>query len=73
MGLYWRLLRYIRPYVPLSVGGFLATLVFTALDAFSFVMLLPFLETLLQRGEVTHVDFSGDDQLNRLLRNTVGR
>jgi len=73
MGLYWRLLRYIRPYVPLSLAGFLATLAFTALDAFSFVMLLPFLETLFQGGASATVDFSGDDKLNTLLRNTVGR
>ena len=73
MNLYWRLLRYIRPYVPLSIAGFLATLVFTALDAFSFVMLLPFLQTLLQRGDTANVDFSGTDKLNTLLRHTVGR
>ncbi|NJD10944.1 MAG: ABC transporter ATP-binding protein [Gemmatimonadetes bacterium] len=73
MILYWRLLRYIRPYVPLSLAGFVATLVFTALDAFSFVMLLPFLETLLQGGETATVDFSGGGKLNTLLRATVGR
>jgi len=73
MNLYWRLLGYVRPYVLLSIAGFAATLLFTALDAFSFVMLLPFLETLFQGGSASTVDFSGDDKLNTLLRNTVGR
>jgi uncharacterized BrkB/YihY/UPF0761 family membrane protein len=65
MALYWRLLRYIRPYLALSVGGFLATIAFTALDAFSFVMLLHFLETLFQGGASATVDFSGDGSRTR--------
>ena len=72
MGLYWRLLRYIRPYIPLSISGFLATLAYTALDAFSFVMLLPFLKTLFTGSEASEIEFNGTDALSKLLRNTVG-
>jgi subfamily B ATP-binding cassette protein MsbA len=73
MNLYLRLLRYIRPYIPLSIAGFFATLAFSALDAFSFIMLLPFLKVLFQGGGAADVDFSGADRLRPLLENTVGR
>lgn len=72
MNLYLRLLRYIRPYITLSIAGFIATLAFSALDAFSFIMLLPFLDTLF-RGGTLSVDFTSAGQLKPLLENTVGR
>ena len=72
MGLYGRLLTYVRPYAWLSLGGFLATLTFSALDAFSFIMLLPFLSVLFEGGAMD-VDFSGAGGLAPLLENTVGR
>jgi subfamily B ATP-binding cassette protein MsbA len=68
--LYRRLARYVLPYRWLLVAGFFATLGFAALDAFSFVMLLPFLEMLFNRETPT---FDEPGRLNDLLRVTVGR
>jgi subfamily B ATP-binding cassette protein MsbA len=68
--LYRRLAHYVTPYRWLLGAGFLATLTFAALDAFSFVMLLPFLEMLFNRQTPT---FDEPGRLNDLLRVTVGR
>ncbi len=43
MRLYLRILGYLRPYVGLFVVSVVAMVVFSALDAFSMVMLIPFL------------------------------
>jgi ATP-binding cassette, subfamily B, bacterial MsbA len=47
---YFRILRYLRPYLPIFGVAVAATFLFAALDAFSIALLIPFLETL----------FSGD-------------
>src|SRR5512138_1213846 len=70
--LYRRLLGYLGPHRWLVVAGFFATLGFAALDAFSFVMLIPFLRTLFNPDQA--VDYS---ELGReiawLLENTIGQ
>jgi len=43
---YLRILGYLRPHLHLFVLAVLATLAFAALDAFTFVLLIPFVETL---------------------------
>ncbi|HEX6134889.1 MAG TPA: ABC transporter ATP-binding protein [Longimicrobiales bacterium] len=68
--LYARMLRYIRPYRSLLVAGFFATLAFAALDAFSFVMLIPFLEALFG-GQSVNYDI-GVPQLQWVFEHTVG-
>ncbi|HSJ15165.1 MAG TPA: ABC transporter ATP-binding protein [Longimicrobiales bacterium] len=68
--LYARLARYVAPYRWLLVAGFFTTLAFAALDAFSFVMLLPFLKMLFDQQTPT---FDEPGRLNDLLRVTVGR
>ena len=69
--LYARLLSYIRPYRLLLLGGFLATLAFAALDAFSFIMLIPFLRALFEGSTVEYGQFGRE--IGWLLENTVGR
>ncbi|MFW5952031.1 MAG: ABC transporter ATP-binding protein [Gemmatimonadota bacterium] len=48
MQLYLRILRYLKPYRGLFVASVVAMAVFSALDAFSMAMLIPFLEVLFQ-------------------------
>ncbi len=43
---YFRILRYLRPYLPIFGVAVAATFLFAALDAFSIALLIPFLETL---------------------------
>jgi ATP-binding cassette, subfamily B, bacterial MsbA len=69
--LYRRLLAFIRPYGSLLALGFAATLTFAALDAFSFVMLIPFLKALFD-GQPVQYDQIGRE-IGWLLENTVGR
>jgi ATP-binding cassette, subfamily B, bacterial MsbA len=69
--LYARMLAYVRPYVGLLVAGFIATLAFAALDAFSFVMLVPFLKSLFQGEAVNYGDVGRE--IGWLLENTVGQ
>src|SRR5690606_30266156 len=69
--LYARLLSYIRPYRLLLLGGFLATLAFAALDAFSFIMLITFLRALFEGSTVEYGQFGRE--IGWLLENTVGR
>jgi subfamily B ATP-binding cassette protein MsbA len=69
--LYGRMGHYLRPYVALVVGGFLATLVFAALDSLIFVMLIPFLRALFDQGAVDYNQ--AGEEIGWLLRNTIGR
>ncbi len=71
MKLYFRVLSYLRPYGWLLAASFAATLGFAAFDAFSFAMLIPFLETLfgVQGAEAG----AAANALGRLLDGTVGR
>lgn len=70
--LYGRVLRYLAPYKALIAGATVATVGFAALDAFSIVMLIPFLGTLF--GAAVGFDVAGgSSELRWLLDNTVGR
>ncbi len=70
--LYRRLLGYLRPHLGLVVGGFLATLAFAALDAFSFVMLIPFLRTLFNPDQAVNYAEAGE-QIGWILEHTIGQ
>lgn len=69
--LYGRVLSYLKPYGGLIAGATVATVGFAALDAFSILMLIPFLETLF--GADSGIDIGGSGWVQRLLDNTVGR
>jgi subfamily B ATP-binding cassette protein MsbA len=72
MKLYVRILRYLGPYRLLLLGASLATIGFAALDAFSFVMIIPFLQTL-TGGEPPAQGGGASNPMDSLLRTTVGR
>ena len=68
---YLRLLRQLAPYRLLLAGTLFATLMFAALDTFSFVMVFPFLDALFLGGSV-QMEGAGE-QIEWLLENTIGR
>jgi ATP-binding cassette, subfamily B, bacterial MsbA len=76
MKLYLRILRYLRPHRGLFGIGIVAMTLFAALDAFSFALLIPFLEVLFG-GEGTTLGaagpmLGGDNAVSRLLDWSVG-
>jgi ATP-binding cassette, subfamily B, bacterial MsbA len=82
VSLYFRILSYLRPYLPVFGMAVLATSVFAALDAFSLALLIPFLRTLFARAEGADAaaqaeagvgDTVDDDLLGRLMDGTLGR
>ena len=68
MSTYRRILSFLRPHVWIFVLGAVATALFAALDAFSFVLLIPFLETVFGSG-----GGSETSSIGRVLSGTVGR
>jgi ATP-binding cassette, subfamily B, bacterial MsbA len=64
-----RLLRYLRPYVRQLVLAIVATFVFAALDAMSFVLLIPFVGALFHVAEIP----GGTGGIGRFVKATVGR
>lgn len=68
---YIRLLKQLAPYKLLLVAALFATLMFAALDTFSFVMVFPFLQALFEGGSV-QLDGAGE-RIEALLENTIGR
>ena len=68
---YLRLLKQLAPYKLLLVAALFATLMFAALDTFSFVMVFPFLQALFEGGAV-ELDGAGE-RIEALLENTIGR
>ena len=56
MRLYLRILSYLRPYWPVFLLAVVATSIFAALDAFSILLLIPFLRTLFAQAGVEDVD-----------------
>ena len=72
MRLYLRILRYLGPYVAVFLGAVAASILFAAFDAFSMVLLIPFLSVLMtpEAGASSGV---GDGMLGRLLDATAGR
>ncbi|MGH7446918.1 MAG: ABC transporter transmembrane domain-containing protein, partial [Longimicrobiales bacterium] len=71
MGQYLRLLKQLAPYRLLLAGALLATLMFAALDTFSFVMIFPFLDALFL-GSSVNLHGAGE-RIGRLLDATIGR
>jgi ATP-binding cassette, subfamily B, bacterial MsbA len=68
---YLRVLRYIVPYRMLLAGALFASVMFAALDTFSFVMIFPFLETLFRGGTVNL--YGAGREIGWLLEQTIGR
>jgi ATP-binding cassette, subfamily B, bacterial MsbA len=68
---YVRVLRYLAPYRLLLAGALLASLMFAALDTFSFVMIFPFLETLFRGGAVNL--YGAGREIGWVLEQTIGR
>jgi ATP-binding cassette, subfamily B, bacterial MsbA len=77
VSLYLRVLGYLGPYRSLFLGAVLATSIYAALDAFSLVLLIPFLQTLFSDGpsaEAAAGDADADPAVvDRVMENTVGR
>lgn len=75
MKTYLRVLGYLRPHAFPLVAAVLATFLFAGLDAFSFLLLIPFLDAVLaDPGTPRPPRVSmGDDSLDRLLDGTIGR
>ena len=72
MATYARILGYLGPHVWFFALGALATAVFAALDAFSFVLLIPFLETVIGGGSPESRG-TADGAIGRALETTLGR
>jgi subfamily B ATP-binding cassette protein MsbA len=75
MNLYVRILRYLRPHFGLFAVSIAAMTVFAALDAFSFTLLIPFLDVLFQGGAgLTGASqlFGGGNAVERMLQWAVG-
>ncbi len=73
---YLRIVRYLRPYLPVFAVAVAATFLFAGLDAFSFTLLIPFLETLFAdpaEAARTAADGGSEGWLNRALDLTLGR
>ncbi|MEN8376134.1 MAG: ABC transporter ATP-binding protein [Gemmatimonadota bacterium] len=70
-GLYWRVLRYLGGYEGILVLAVLATMLFAFFDAFSLVMLIPFLNSLF--GDAPLSVGSDGSAMEWLLGQTVGR
>jgi subfamily B ATP-binding cassette protein MsbA len=71
VSLYLRILRYLRPHRRAFLAAAVATVLFAALDAFSLVLVIPFLEALFRGGESVAASSTGF--LGALLAATVGR
>jgi ATP-binding cassette, subfamily B, bacterial MsbA len=75
---YLRILRYLRPYLPIFGVAVVATFLFAALDAFSIALLIPFLETLFGTGGGGGAEAAGGGAgsggwLQRAMEATLGR
>jgi subfamily B ATP-binding cassette protein MsbA len=70
MQLYLRILSYLRPHLAVFALAGSAILAFAFLNAFSFVLLIPFLETLFGTDATPA---AGSGSMDRLLQGTVGR
>jgi ATP-binding cassette, subfamily B, bacterial MsbA len=70
--LYLRILGYLRPYGGLFSVSIVAMIVFAALDAFSFTLLIPFLYVLFGAGAGGDVFAQGDTAVHRLLDWAMG-
>ncbi|MCJ7628017.1 MAG: ABC transporter transmembrane domain-containing protein, partial [Longimicrobiales bacterium] len=75
MKIYLRILGYLKAHGFVFGVAVLATFIFAGLDAFSFLLVIPFLRVLFtgSGGSETASVSVGDDTLDRLLNGTVGR
>jgi subfamily B ATP-binding cassette protein MsbA len=72
---YLRILGYLRPHAFTFVAAVAATFIFAGLDAFSFLLVIPFLNVLLvdPSGPRQESIATGDALLDRVLSETIGR
>ena len=72
---YLRILAYLRPHAFVFASAVVATFLFAGLDAFSFLLVVPFLNVLLTdpTGPRPEGIDTGDAILDRVLNETVGR
>ena len=73
MKLYLRILGYLRPHGGVLATSAAATLVFAALDAFSLVLIIPFLQVLFGAPGPVAVEGADAGRLGAILEATVGR
>jgi subfamily B ATP-binding cassette protein MsbA len=85
VSIYLRILGYLKPHGRIFAAGVVATFLFTAFDAFSFVLFIPFLRAIFaDSGEEPGLDPAGGavdaaspetgvDLLDRMLDATIGR
>jgi subfamily B ATP-binding cassette protein MsbA len=75
MKLYLRILGYLRPHGGFFALSIVAMTVYAALDAFSFTLLIPFLDVLFGGGDTlgrARALFGGDSTMSRLLAWAIG-
>ncbi|CAN5763424.1 ABC transporter ATP-binding protein [soil metagenome] len=76
MSTYLRILRYLRPHLGLFAVAVVAMTFFAALDAFSFTLLIPFLDVLFAAGQeggaAVPAFAGGDTAIHRMLNWMVG-
>jgi ATP-binding cassette, subfamily B, bacterial MsbA len=72
--LFLRILSYLRPHRGVFFVSVVAMTVFAALDAFSFTLLIPFLDVLFTAGQdgAAATRFTGDGTIHRLLDRVMG-
>ena len=72
---YLRILGYLKPHLAVFVAAVVATFLFAGLDAFSLLLVIPFLNVLLvdPSGPRPESISTGDALLDRVLHGTIGR
>ncbi|MGW8266884.1 MAG: ABC transporter ATP-binding protein [Longimicrobiales bacterium] len=75
MKTYLRILGYLRPHAPVFAAAVVATFIFAGLDAFSFLLVIPFLNVLMGDPSAPRPEgiATGDAMLDRVLNGTIGR
>ncbi len=75
MKTYFRILGFLRPHGWVFAAAVAATFLFAGLDAFSFLLIIPFLRVLFTdtAGSSPESVSVGDDLLDRILNGTIGR
>ncbi len=70
MGRYRDLLRFLRPYYPLFIGGLALTAFATVLDGFTFALVIPFLRAVF--GADSLLPAVGQNLVEKVLQKTMG-
>ncbi len=75
MKTYLRILGYLKPHALVFAAAVVATFLFAGLDAFSFLVVIPFLDVLLvdPSGPRATAVSTGDALLDKVLNGTIGR